>query len=251
VREHLYDDDLYELKSSIYDCIVDAGTSRCDWDRNGVHELKTMKETLPESKKVKVFDEAGFTRIQIGERFNLYGMVKAYLSFGDALYKTVYLNIVKYLAENASETVLSKIATTSRLDTCIFWLNRNDFFVFEKYIKQYNEVLTTPMKLMAYRGKIGISRELLNSQNSATASVLGDYFATVNSADAIDIHAFYKVQDNIDHSRKYDDMWGISERDLCFLNLSRDVVLGVTTVTDKHLLLEPDWQYADGNGQLK
>ena len=118
--------------------------------------------------------------------------VYAFLKAGDI--QQVFVDSLRYLLQNAENAFGAKLSTCSRSDQMCYWLSKNDFRHLENFFMPRFEDMEKSMPFLAYKGKLGISREFFgydDSHNSTQAHIIADYLKTVNDILDIDLEEMY------------------------------------------------------------
>jgi hypothetical protein len=176
-------------------------------------------------------------------------LVKAYLSPLDST-RTAWLfeNVVRFLVTEGSHRFHAKVSRIKRSDQICLWVSREDFFALERHVTRIDIPLCTPLPFTAYRGDIGISRELAswNSHNGVQASLIGCYLDGVDSekdVDVLDMYAQYVSAWNGDLPKDHPmskEFRNASAQELLILLETLDVLLGNSEIVDNSLLLNGD-----------
>jgi hypothetical protein len=179
--------------------------------------------------------------------------IKVTLSVKDYYGIEVFLSIVRELLNHAENEFQGKFTKYSRLETMVFWVNRNEFDLIERFVKRYDDVLITPLAFAGYRGKLGVSRDLYSwgSHNSRQVELIQDYFKFIDDRESISLEGMYQFlidswNDVLPDSKKwntYDGRNPYAECDaqlLIILLESLFVILGEREITDDHIFLQQD-----------
>ncbi len=144
----------------------------------------------------------------------------------------------------------AKISYADRDDHMCFWVAREDFFKLETFIQAYDIFLHSPLPFVAYRGKIGISREFCSwdSHNGVQALLICTYLADVDSLDEIDVLDMYAKyvrawNGDADEKSPYSLRFkSSSAQEFLILLETLDVLITGSQINDDHLLLNGDEQ---------
>ena len=125
---------------------------------------------------------------------------------------------------------------------------RPDFFALERHVTELDTPICTPLPFTAYRGDIGISRELASwdSHNGVQASLIGCYLESVGSekdVDVLDMYAHYVRAWNGDLPKDHPmskEFRNANAQELLILLETLDVLLGNSELIDGGLLLNGD-----------
>lgn len=175
----------------------------------------------------------------------------------------VFLSAVRELLEHAEHEFQAKLTKYERRESMVFWLTRGDFFLLETYMKQEEEYLIRALPFMAYRGKLGISRDLygVGSHHSVQSELLQHYFDRTKKRDDIRIEALYQylldswndVLPGTEGSNPFERSPYVTwdAQMLVILLESLFVILGIHEISDEHIFLNNDRQlwHALGNGR--
>lgn len=174
----------------------------------------------------------------------------------------VFIPAIRKLLENAKHEFQAKLTKYERMESMVFWLMRSDFFLLEMDMKDHEKYLIQPLPFIAYRGKLGISRDLygVGSHHSVQSELLQNYFGRIKKKDDIKIEAIYQYlldswNDVLPGTEGCDPFhrspyvtWDAQM--LVILLESLFVILGMHKISDEHIFLNDDkrlWN-ALGNG---
>lgn len=173
----------------------------------------------------------------------------------------IFISAVHELLENAEHEFQAKLTKYERRESMVFWLTRGDFFLLEMYMKHYEDYLIQALPFIAYRGKLGISRDLygVGSHHSVQSELLQNYFDRTKKKD-IRIEAIYQYlldswndvlpgTDGCDPFQRSPYVTWDAQM-LVILLESLFVILGIHEISDEHIFLNNDRQlwHALGNG---
>lgn len=122
------------------------------------------------------------------------GNIKVYACYKTSDIQGFFIDSLKYLLANANNTFAAKIACYNRSDQMCYWLSLSDFKHLENFFQPYFNDMTESMPFVAYKGKLGISKDFPggdNSHNSMQAHIISDYLKTVSVVDDVDLEAMY------------------------------------------------------------
>lgn len=179
--------------------------------------------------------------------------IKVYACFYTYDIQDVFMESLKYLISHAGDTFAAKIATYNRSDQMCYWLSPKDFKYLEKYYAQYSDKMTRSMPFIAYRGKLGISKEFPgadNSHNSTQAHIIADYLKHISVFDEVDLESMYnnyiaKWNADIYEINDYGSFKKSSALSLIVILDSLDVILGETQINELSFILSGNskfWQ---------
>lgn len=156
--------------------------------------------------------------------------------------------MVSFLVQICNRRFHAKVSRYKRSDQICLWIPREDFFALERHIATFDEELVTPLPFVAYRNKLGISREFCkwDSHNGAQATLISCYLQQIKDEaeiDAIDMYSLYVRAWNgeLDESHPFTKEFKRNDaQELLVLLETLDVILGNATLTDDCLLLSND-----------
>ena len=176
-------------------------------------------------------------------------LVKVYLTHRDqALSQVLFEDIVSYLIDEGGYRMHAKIARCRRDDHICLWVSRDDFHLVEDYAAEHATDLVCTLPFVAYRGKLGITREFCGwkSYNGVVSELIAAYLAQVDDASDIDVVEMYDAYvrawngdlgDNEAFTRAFKHS---DAQELLVLLETLDVLLGNASLDDGHLLLNCD-----------
>lgn len=230
------------------------------------YNLKNLNDT-PETEsacRISIEEDSYWLRFDCerGERYehNDMTLVKAYLSVAEEAYLgDVFRNTICYLIREGQHRFHAKAARQVRADQICLWVSREDFFKLEDYVRTIDQLLVQPLPFVAYRGKIGISRELYSwdSHNGVQATLISTYLKSVQDRDEIntlDMYALYVKAWNgglaEEHilSREFRDS---NAQELIILLESINCILESGRIDDDHILLSEDSKMWHALGESK
>lgn len=186
-------------------------------------------------------------------------LVKVYLSvFNRERIVSVFEDVVGYLIKYSCHRFHAKVAFDFRNDQMCLWLAREDFFLLERYIKKYDEILFTPLPFIAYRNKMGISREFWtwDSHSGVQATLISSYLRQVDSVDQADVYDMYSKyvlawNGALDGNMMASEFKKSNAQEFLILLESLDMILGNSSVGDDSILLNGDGQLWSALGHSK
>lgn len=122
------------------------------------------------------------------------GNLKVYARLNTYDIQEVFIESLRYLLTNANSTFAAKISTYNRSDQMCYWLSPKDFTHLEKYYAQYSDKMVRAMPFVAYKGKLGISKEFPDadsSHNATQAHIIADYLKSISYVEEVDLEAMY------------------------------------------------------------
>ena len=120
--------------------------------------------------------------------------VKVYAYFGDEQSQCVFTDSIRYLLTQAKKMFAAKMAVYERADQMCYWLDPMDYSCLEQYFEQYHNDMKVSMAFIAYKGKLGISKDFPGSDEShnlAQAHIISDYFKTIKDISEIELEDMY------------------------------------------------------------
>ena len=169
--------------------------------------------------------------------------IKVYACMKTTDVQIVFVDSLKYLLERAGNSFGAKVATCSRADQMCYWLSQNDFKHLEDFYKMYDDNLDTSMPFVAYKGKLGISKDFPGvdpSHNVLLVDIIVDYLNTVNNVDDVDIEdMFNNYIAKWNGEVEEETMYGFREQTaLSFVVIldTMDAILDGTGITEHSLL---------------
>ncbi len=176
-------------------------------------------------------------------------LVKTYVSLvnlSEAIH--VFDDVVRFLIDNGNHRFHAKISMRTRSDHICLWVARDDFFLLEKYMEKYADILVKPLDFVAYRGKLGITREFhsWSSHNGFISELIETYLRSIDSEDEMDVIEMFSLfvrawngdleEDNI-FSKKYRES---NAQELIIILESMNVILGNAAIDNDNILLSGD-----------
>lgn len=101
-------------------------------------------------------------------------LIKVYVSLWDiSKLSKVFCETVRLLAYSDNR-FHAKVSRVKRKDSMCFWVSRHAFHILESHFSECSDVIGGAMPFIAYRGRLGISRELatFDSHNSEQALLI-------------------------------------------------------------------------------
>lgn len=176
-------------------------------------------------------------------------LIKVYVSVNDiAQIPEMYDEAVRLLLENSDNRFYSKVSTVKRSDCMCFWVSRHAFDVLEDFFKNSRDIVSGALPFVAYRGNLGISRELASwdSYNAQQAQLISSYFHSLKEDAAVDMGEMYQLlvkawnrEEPQDHPVMEAFRYSKAQTILIMLD-TMDVITGRTVIDDHHLLLQDD-----------
>ena len=199
-------------------------------------------------------------RVEHEKGYGDMALIKVYISVSDReRIIEVFEDIIRFLIDKGEHVFHSKVSRFERNDHICLWVGREDFFLLEKYIYKYDNILFTPLTFVAYRGKLGISREFYSwdSHNGVQSGLICTYLKTIDSREKIDLIDMYKLfvrgwNGDLDEDHPLTkEFKKENAQALLILLESLNVILGNEVITDDHLLLNGDGDFWMKLGQSK
>ncbi len=187
-------------------------------------------------------------------------LVKTYISVSKSSeVLRVFEDVVRFLIDNGGHLFHAKISLKHRVDHICLWVAREDFFILEKYVEKYDEILEKTLYFVAYRGKLGITREFHSwcSHNGFISELIKTYLESVDSEDEINVinmlSYFVKawngdLEEDNSFSKNYRES---NAQELIVLLESMNIILGNSTLDDDNILLNGDGKMWCALGESK
>lgn len=223
--------------------------------REDISALKDLAETLPEKWK-DCFADAGYEKWwkfsaecldpSVPVLSDL-ALIKVYVSVDDeARIPEIFCDAVRLLLMDGSTRFHAKLSRIKRRDSMCFWVSRNDFDLLEKYFADCRNITGGAMPFIAYRGKLGISRELatFDSHNSLQAQLISSYFNSLDNVDEVDLGEMYSLllkawNGELKEGHPVQKAFQYSRVQSILLLLdTMDVLTGKTRLDDDHFFLQ-------------
>lgn len=241
--------DIYEELQGIDRAV---GTSL---QREAISALKDLAESMPEKWKDCFVD----TDYEKWWKFSAecldplvpvlsdLALIKVYVSVGDvAQIPEIFCDAVRLLLMEGSTRFHAKVSRIKRRDSMCFWVSRNDFDLLEKYFADCRNITGGAMPFIAYRGKLGISRELatFDSHNSLQAQLISSYFNSLDNVDEVDLGKLYSLllkawNGELKEGHPVRKAFQYSRVQSILLLLdTMDILTGKTRLDDDHLFLQ-------------
>lgn len=174
--------------------------------------------------------------------------IKVYACIDDEKAEMTFIESLKHLISHAEHTFGAKIATCCRADQMCYWVYANDYKHLESFFRPYFSEMKTPLPFVAYKGRLGISRDFPgwdDSHNATQAHIISDYMKTVNSVKQVDLEDMYnnyiaKWNADIEVEDDYGSFKRESVLSLVVILDSLDAILGKTSLSEESLLLSGD-----------
>lgn len=200
-------------------------------------EKKTMGTWMKEIPPKMVHDKLGLYKGQW-----LPEMDRAWVRKEDGV--SVYSRLM--LLEQSDNRFHAKVSRMKRKDSMCFWVSRYSYFLLEKFFEEEKHVIAGTLLFIAYREKLGISRELatFDSHNSVQALLISRYFRTVENLADVDLGEMYSLMMQA-WNGDLPDKHPLSEalryeraQTILLLLDTMDLLTGKTVFTDDHFLLQ-------------
>ena len=174
-------------------------------------------------------------------------LIKVYISLRD-ISKTeqLFCEAVRELLTYSDSRFHAKVSRIKRKDIMCFWVSRRAFYDLENYFSECGEVIGGTMPFIAYRGRLGISRELatFDSHNSEQALLISSYFNSLEKEDDVSLFRMYDLlikawnqELPADHPVMKAFQYTRAQTVLLLLD-TMDVITGKTVLDTDHLLLQ-------------
>lgn len=173
--------------------------------------------------------------------------IKVYAYFGNGNSQCVFVDSIRYLLTHAQQMFAAKTAVFERADQMCYWLDPMDHPCLERFFEPYFDDMIVSMPFMAYKGKLGISKDFPgtdDSYNYTQAHIMSDYFMTVKDPSEIDLEAMYNhyiAKWNADHYEEYDlGFKGNSALSFVVILDTLDAILDGEGIDEQSSLLSPE-----------
>ena len=106
----------------------------------------------------------------------------------------VFTDSIRYLLKNAKQMFAAKMAVYERVDQLCYWLDLEDLPCLERYFEPLFGDLEMSMPFVAYKGKLGISKDFPgtdDSHNLTQAHIISDYFSAVSDVGNVDLEDMF------------------------------------------------------------
>lgn len=171
--------------------------------------------------------------------------VYAYIGNGDS--QRIFTDSIRYLLTHARQMFAAKMAIFERADQMCYWIDPKDYPCLVRYFDPYFDDMEVTMPFVAYKGKLGISKDFPGSDDShnlTQAHIISDYFKTVKEIDEIDLEAMYNNYIAKWNADLYEeDSWGFkgsSALSLVVIMDTLDSILCEGEIDDQSSLLSLD-----------
>ena len=180
--------------------------------------------------------------------------IKVYACFKNSNIQNVFVDSLRHLLKNASQSFAAKIAKHNRSDQMCYWLSLDDFKYLEDFFTPYSEEMALSMPFVAYKGKLGISKDfpgIDHSHNSTQAHIIADYLKTVKAREEVCLEDMYnhfiaKWNADIYEENAYGGFKNNSALLFVVIMDTLDVITGRITMAESSLLKPGDnnaiWQ---------
>ena len=122
------------------------------------------------------------------------GNIKVYAYIGGGTAQDVFIDSIRHLLTHAKQIFAAKLAIFERADQLCYWIDLEDYPCLEHFFEPFSGLLEESMPFVAYKGKLGISKEfpgMDDSHNLVQAHILSDYFKTGRDASEVDLEDMY------------------------------------------------------------
>lgn len=173
--------------------------------------------------------------------------IKVYAYVKNMNAQSAFTGSIRYLLKNAKQMFAAKMAVYERVDQLCYWLDLDDFPSLECYFEQLLGDLEVSMPFIAYKGKLGISKDFPgtdDSHNYALAHIISDYFSTVNDVGNVDLEDMFNNYIAKWNADIYEEgSWGFkSSSALSFVVImdTIDAILNGDGINERSSLLIPE-----------
>lgn len=173
------------------------GKQCTDWDRSSGKIIKEYIRPVKNQWHSISWDDGGCWGqliVQKREQRISSEHIKIYASTGNTCVKEMFLGAVKELFSHAENSFAAKVSKYMRKESMCFWVRRADLGLLENYFTGWSDALIENLDFIAYRGKLGYSRETYNgdSHNQWQAELMKGYFRKVSNADKLKLTDMYQ-----------------------------------------------------------
>ncbi len=123
-------------------------------------------------------------------------LIKVYVSLRDiSKLSKVFCETVRLLLVYSDSRFHAKVSRVKRKDSMCFWVSRHAFHILESHFSECSDVIGGAMPFIAYRGSLGISRELatFDSHNSEQALLISSYFNSLEKEEDVSLSRMYDL----------------------------------------------------------
>ena len=179
--------------------------------------------------------------------------LKIYACLNTSNIQGVFIDTLKYLLTHAEDTFAAKIAKFNRSDQMCYWISPSDFKHLERFYMQYSDNMVKSMPFVAYKGKLGITKEFPDadsSHNATIAHIITDYLKTIPNVEEVDLEDMYnnyiaKWNADIYDTNDYGSFKQSSALSFIVIMDTLDILLGISQLNESSFLLSDDnkfWQ---------
>ena len=251
-RRYGKDADQYVIYEDLQGIDRSVGTGIC---RDPIESLKELAASMPDKWK-DCFTDTGYERWwkfsvestdpEAGWLSDL-ALIKVYVSLRDiSQIPKLFCRAVSQLLVYSDSRFHAKVSRVKRKDGMCFWVSRQAFHVLENFFSECSDVIGGAMPFIAYRGKLGISRELVtfDSHNSEQALLISSYFNSLEKEEDVSLSRMYDLlikawnqEIPADHPVMKAFQYTRAQTVLLLLD-TMDVITGKTVLDNNHLLLQ-------------
>lgn len=129
-----------------------------------------------------------------GERSVTSDHIKIYASMGNASVSEIFLGVVKILLSRAQNSFAAKVSKYMRKESMCIWVRKADLVLIENYFNGFKDELIENLDFIAYRGKLGYSRETYSgdSHNQWQAELMKGYFKQHTGENELELSDMYQ-----------------------------------------------------------
>lgn len=174
-------------------------------------------------------------------------LIKVYVSLWDiSKLSKVFCETVRLLLAYSDNRFHAKVSRVKRKDSMCFWVSRHAFHILESHFSECSDVIGGAMPFIAYRGRLGISRELatFDSHNSEQALLISSYFNLLEKEEDVSLSRMYDLlikawnqEISADHPVMKAFQYTRAQTVLILLD-TMDVITGKTVLDNDHLFLQ-------------
>lgn len=178
-----------------------------------------------------------------------YLYLKVYISAADCKVTNIFLDAVERLLDTSENSFWAKVSLKKRDESMCFWIRRNELPILDAVASAWHGQITKPLLFVAYRGGLGVSRELYSysgSNNRIQAILLKDYFrhaiGTDRNVGLRSLYQFLVDRWNDEGCSMNDDnpFSDMSALVLIVMLETMDAIIHGKEISDGHFLLNDD-----------
>jgi hypothetical protein len=251
-RRYGKDADQYVIYEDLQGIDRSVDTGLC---RDNIESLKELAASMPDKWK-DCFTDTGYDRwwkfsvesaLPAADWLSDLALIKVYVSLRDiSKLSKVFCETVRLLLAYSDNRFHAKVSRVKRKDSMCFWVSRHAFHILESHFSECSDVIGGAMPFIAYRGRLGISRELatFDSHNSEQALLISSYFNSLEKEEDVSLSRMYDLlikawnqEISADHPVMKAFQYTRAQTVLILLD-TMDVITGKTVLDNDHLFLQ-------------